>query len=131
MTLNCVIAIAFNLFVLELNESINMEIFIALVDLGAELGMTAAHFFLSEYITMDLLKIGDIFYNSPWFQLPTKQQMRLVLPIQRAQREIRLTGLDLFQCSLDVFVSVGHLASKLQKGRLERICEYCDRFSCR
>lgn len=107
MTLTCVIVIAANLLVFELNESFNQEIFVAFLDMGVEIIMTFAHFYLAEWITSDLLTIGDHFYNSAWYDLPLKHQKLLVLPIQRAQRELRLKGLGLFECSLPVFSMVG------------------------
>lgn len=106
LTLTCTIAIAFNLYVFELNKTITMELFIALVDLSAELEITFAYFYISERITTDLLKIDQIFYDSPWYRLSTKQQKFLVLPIQRAQRTVRLSSLGLIECSLPVFALV-------------------------
>lgn len=106
ITFTCVIAIACNLFVLEMNGKINMEIIVALIDLGVVIGLTFAYFFLSEWITTDLFAIDEIFYNSPWFRLSTDQQKLLVLPIMRADREFRLTGLGIFECSLAVFATV-------------------------
>lgn len=105
-TFTCVICIAFNLFVIELIESVNVEMMVAFIDIGFVIGLTFAYFYLAEWITSDLLSIGDHFYSSAWFQLPVKQQKLLALPIQQAQRELRLKGLGLFDCSLPVFSSV-------------------------
>lgn len=69
-------------------------------------GLTFVYFYLSESITMDFLEIGDLFYNSSWHRLPAKQQKRLAMAIQQAQRELRLTAIGLFDCSLVVFASV-------------------------
>lgn len=106
LTFACVIVIALDLLVIELNESINVKIVVAFVNLITLIGMTFAHFYLAEKITSDLVSIGDVFYNSAWHRLPVKQQRLLVLPIQRAQRELRLKGLGLFNCSMPVFLSV-------------------------
>lgn len=100
----CIIVIACNLLVIELNNQLNMEIIVAMVDLCVMLGITFAYFYLSEWITSDLFEIGDIFYNAPWSRLPIKQQKLFVLlPIQRAERGLRLKCLGLFECSLAVF----------------------------
>lgn len=61
---------------------------------------------LSENVTTDLFASGDLFYESPWYQLPPKLQMIYILPLQRPQREFRLTGLGILECSLRNFVSV-------------------------
>lgn len=106
LTFTCVICVAFNLFVFELIESLNVEVMVAFIDIGFVIGLTFALFYIAEWITSDLLSVGDHFYNSDWFQLPVRQQQLLVLPIQRAQRELRFKGLGLFDCSLPVFTSV-------------------------
>lgn len=106
LTVTCVICIAFNLLVFELLDSLNVEVLVAFIDIGFVIGITFAYFYLAEWITFDLLSIGDHFYNSAWFQLPVKQQQLFVLVIQQAQRELRLKGLGLFDCSMGVFSSV-------------------------
>lgn len=106
ITLACTLVIAFNLFTIELSDGLNYDILTALADIIIVIALTFAYFYLSERITADLLEICDIFYNSPWFQLSTKQQKLLTLPIQRAGRELRLTGLGLIDCSLIVFSKV-------------------------
>lgn len=106
ITFTCIIVIAFNLFVLELANAIDITMLSAFVDSGIVIGLTVVYFYLSEWITGDLLDIGEIFYNSPWYRLPPKQQTLIKLPIQRAQREIRLSAFGLFGCSLPVFASV-------------------------
>lgn len=102
----CIASIAFNLFVIESNGTPNFQKIVALIDLVGILMLTFVHFSLSEWITNVLLEIGDDFYNSRWYRLPNKQQKLMTLPIQRAQREFRLTGLGLFECSLYVFDAV-------------------------
>lgn len=61
---------------------------------------------LSEWITSDFSEIGEIFYNSEWYELQVREQRLLTLPIGRAQRVFRLKGLGLFDCSLVVFLMV-------------------------
>lgn len=106
MTFTCVVVITMNLLVVELNESINLEMVVAFIDMSIIIGMTFALFYLAEWITSDLLSISHLFYSSAWYRLSVKQQILLVLSIQRAHRELRLNGLGLFKCSLPVFSSV-------------------------
>lgn len=108
MTFTCIVDITFDLFVIDSSDELNMEAIIAFINLVLILGLAFAYFFLSEWITSDLLEIGDLFYNSPWYRLPSRKQSLLTLPIQRAQRVMRFKGLGLFNCSLAVFASVGH-----------------------
>lgn len=106
MLVSSTLVIAFSLFVFELNESINLEVASAFIDVMGCLGLSFAHFYLSERITTDLLDIGDIFYNSPWYRLPKKRQKLVMMPIIRAGRVFRLTGFGLFDCSLEMFSAV-------------------------
>lgn len=119
ITLTCTICIAFNMFVVELNDSLNIEMMVAFADFAAVIAITAVYFFHSEWITADLLEISDNFYNSPWYRLPVKQQKYLMLPIQRADRIYRMKSLGLFDCSLPVFVSVHFYCSILMLFILE------------
>lgn len=61
---------------------------------------------LSENVTNDLAQTGDVFYESQWFPLPVKLQKVYILPILRSQKDFRVTGLGIIECSLRVFASV-------------------------
>lgn len=111
VTFTCIAAITFNLLAVELNGSLNLEIIVSFGNLIRVGGITFLYFYLADWLTTDLLDIGDIFYESVWYQLPAQQQKLLGLPIQRAQRVMRLTGLGLFECSLPVFAGVIFTAS--------------------
>lgn len=67
---------------------------------------------LSEIVTNDLCASGDLFYESPWYQLPPKLRMIYMLPLLRPQREFRLAGLGIIECSLRSFASVTTLHSQ-------------------
>lgn len=62
--------------------------------------------YFSENITTKSFEIGDIVYNSLWYEMSTKEKKAIVLMIQRSQKEFRLTGLGLVDCSLGQFLSV-------------------------
>lgn len=107
ITLTCTCVLAFNLFAMESIGGLNFEILMAFMNSFFMLTLTLAYFYLSERVTTDLMAIGDVFYNSSWFnRLKAKQQMLVVLVLQRAQREVRLTGLGLFDCSMPIFSAV-------------------------
>lgn len=106
MTFTCIVDIICDSIVLESSGALNVEATTAFFNIVLMLGLEFAYFLLSEWITSDLLEIGDFFYNSTWYGWPTKQQKLLEFPIRRAQRELRITGLGLFKCSLAVFASV-------------------------
>lgn len=104
----CIIAIALNLYAVELNDTLSLEAIIAIFDLYLILSLALVYFYFAEQITSDLLDIGDMFYNSPWYHLPIRQQKLLTLPIQRAARELRFKCLNIFDCSLAVFAAVNY-----------------------
>lgn len=106
LTLLCTSDIALNLLSVEVNFALNQGMLNVFINFLMVFALTFAHYFLSEYVTADLLEIGEIFYNSAWYQLPVKHQRLLALPIERAQREVRLKNVDLFDCSLAIFSSV-------------------------
>lgn len=105
-TLMVTTGIALNLLAVELNGVMSLEGLMAIIDAVIILTLMFVYCFTSECVTSDLLGIDESFYNSPWYCLPVKRQKLLKLPIQRAQRAFRLSGLGLFDCSLVVFSSV-------------------------
>lgn len=105
MTLTCTLIIALSLFVVEVN-CLRVETLFAFINITLIMMIMFTYCLLSERITSDLLEIGDVFYNSEWYRLPFKEQRLLVLPIGRAQRVFRLSGLGLITCSLAVFLTV-------------------------
>lgn len=106
ITLICTIVIAFSLFVVESFDILSTEMFVAFVNVWSVLGLTFAYFYFAEWMTNDLLGIGDMFFNVAWYRLPLKQQQLYAMPILRAERVLRLTGLGLFDCSLMTFSTV-------------------------
>lgn len=107
VTLLCTIVIAFSLYVIESSGGLNFEINIAILDVCTLIALPFAYFYFSERITTNVSSIGDVFYHSPWYnRLTAKQQKLLVLALQRSQREVRLTGIGLFDCSLPMFSAV-------------------------
>lgn len=97
------------MFVIELSGAISIETLNAAFDLIITLMLLFTYCYLSECLTSDLLKIGEIFYNSAWYGWPVKQQKLLILSIGRGQHVFRLTSLELFECSLAIFSSVNSL----------------------
>lgn len=62
--------------------------------------------YFSENMTATSFEIGDVVYNSLWYEMLMKQQKAMILMIERSQKEFRLTGLELVECSLPTFLSV-------------------------
>lgn len=106
--LACSAIVALNLFALELNSLLSMEVMISIYDMGTSVALTFIHCYYAENITDALLDVGDIFYNSAWYNRTLDRNgAYLILPIQRAQREFRWISFNLIECSLPVFLKVG------------------------
>lgn len=106
LTLLCTLDIALNLSAAESNNLLSLKMLYICANLLLVVMLAFVHSYLSERVTSDLLGIGEIFYSSAWYKFPVIHQRLMALPIERAQCEIRLKNLDLFDCSLAVFSSV-------------------------
>lgn len=100
------IIIAVFLFNIEALDEINFVVFGIFTALSQLVMQLVIYSRLSEYITEDLAATGELFYESPWYQLPSKKQKLYVLPILRPQREFRLMGLGIIECSLRICAAV-------------------------
>lgn len=109
----CAVIIAFNLFSLESTKSIyDLHSIVSFTELTSTVVPTYIYCSLSDNFTSDLEDIGDVFYESTWFKMPVKYQRFMIMPIMRSQREIRLSGFGLIDCSLNVFLAVGCCVSR-------------------
>lgn len=98
--------IGFLLTVIEWMGAFNSIAFISILGI---LTISLPTFFyckLSENVTTDLEAIEDAFRECMWYYLPMKQQKMFILPIIRSQREFRMMGLGMIECSLSAFSSV-------------------------
>lgn len=106
---NCVLFSAFSLFALDQSIStheVDYNSFVSLSALVSAFIPTFVYCYFAEGLTADLLKVGDIFYESKWYKLSNLEQRILILPIQRAQRVFQLNGYAFVACSLNVFLKV-------------------------
>lgn len=62
-------------------------------------------FFISV-ITIDTGSIGDIAYNSPWYQMTHTEHVIIEMVIRRSQRPCELKGLGVIVCSLETYQRV-------------------------
>lgn len=61
---------------------------------------------LSEKITANSFEINMIVYKSLWYESTPKHRRALVLTIMRSQKDFRLKGYGLVNCSLPRFLMV-------------------------
>lgn len=102
-----VLFIAFSLFALDHSmEQINLNSIICIECLFFAILITYILCSLSEKMTQQSYRIGDTLFESKWYKLPIKEQKLLILFIQRSQKEFRLNGYKIIDCSLKTFVAV-------------------------
>lgn len=101
--LGCALIIAFNLILLEASDHIDLQVIACLYIMLSDVATNYLFCFLSERITIALIKIGDSFYESMWYRLPMQHQMLVPMIIARTQQEFHLKGLQIIPCSLNVF----------------------------
>lgn len=106
MTLMCAVVTAMCLLAVELNAALSLATVDAFINLLIVLAFMFGYCYYSECVAADVLAIGEIFFNSPWYRLPVGRQKLVMLPIQRAQRTCRFRCCGLFECSMAVFSSV-------------------------
>lgn len=103
---SCVLYIALLLFSLDQSFTVDFALFINLVGIFVYLVTCYIYCYFSERITTNSIKIADDAYDSLWYRMTVRQQMKVMFIIQRAQKEFRLTGLELVDCSLATFLTV-------------------------
>lgn len=102
----CASFIGFNFLLLEVSDKIDLQVLSSLYVMLSDIAMNFVFCLLSENITSDLLKIGDIVYESRWYRLRTRQQALITLILARSQELFRLRALGIIPCSLDTFSRV-------------------------
>lgn len=60
----------------------------------------------SEDVSEDLGATAELFYEMDWYRLSDKMKKLYILSIARGQKEFRLTGLGIIECSLRIFAKV-------------------------
>lgn len=78
-------------------------------DINELIYILSINFILSYFITTLTTNghlIGDIAYDSLWYQLPNNEQFIVQMIIRRAQKPFTLNALGVFSCSLETFLTV-------------------------
>lgn len=102
----CVASLAVFMLGMETNRALGVNFFASMFGLSSMISTTYVYCLFSEQFTHDLTAIAEIFYNFTWYRLRSRQKL-FIMPIQRANKALRITGFGLVECSLTVFASVG------------------------
>lgn len=108
----CAITTAILVVAIDMNNLFTLTTVISIEGVLCTITPTFVFCNLSESITSELLAIGDTFYECGWYRLPVDQQKRILLPLRRSQKELRMTGLGMMDCSLQVFIKVSKYSLK-------------------
>lgn len=100
------IELATFMFVVDETDVLSPASNVAIIAISTILVPTLLFCKLSENVTGCLEIVGDHFYGIPWYSLGPKQQKLFVLTIQRAQKQFRINGLGIVDCSLEIFALV-------------------------
>lgn len=103
----CIVYIAFILFALD--QSMKEMNFDTLLTIDCLMTTNFLNFILchfSEELTQRSFDVADIIFKSKWYKLSIKQQQLLVMPIHRSQKEFRLKGHKIIECSMETFLTV-------------------------
>lgn len=109
----CALSTAINLYALTLPGISGVHAMTSIYDLNITLCTTFVYCYFSESLSSHLFNIGETFYDSIWYRLPPKQQILIIFAIQHSQREFRLTGFGIIDCSLEVFSMVFFSTTKI------------------
>lgn len=96
------------LVLFSLNESVvvNSDLILNVQCLTTYTVNAYIYSYFSENITMKSFEVGDLAYEPLWYKMPMSQQKAVILIINQSQKEFRLTGLGMFDCSLLTFSAV-------------------------
>lgn len=117
--LSCVLLLVLTLLSLDQLTVVDFNLLYSLHSLLHYLLICYVYCHFSEIITAKSFEICYVVYSSLWYEMSVEQQKAIILIIQRSQKEFRLTGLGLVDCSLTTFTSVtihfytSHFLSKL------------------
>lgn len=78
--------------------------------------------FFASAATEKLSSVGNMAYNSNWYDYPVGMQKHMVLIIARSQEPVYFSGLSLIRCTVETFGKVRFcLHENLQNNQLKKI----------
>lgn len=66
--------------------------------------------YFANLTTDRVLAIGDDVYNLNWLEYPVQMQKCLILIIARSHEPIQFTGLQMIECSMEMFGKVSYIS---------------------
>lgn len=104
--ISCVLLIVFILLTIDQSAGMDTARIFMSQSLTIFMVVSFIYWYFSENLSANSIKIGDVAYDSLWYEMPVKQQKAIILMIARSQGEFRLTGLGMIECSFVTFLAV-------------------------
>lgn len=106
MLLSCVIYFLVCLFSLDQVEEIDSTIRLRILAPMPVLLITYIYCYFSEMVTEKSSAIAETTYDSMWYTMPAKRQRAIVMILIQSQREFRLQGVGMLDCSFRIYLTV-------------------------
>lgn len=99
--------IAFTLLFLDQSlQKIDFNMVLAVNCLCAQTVLNFIACYFADRLEEDLLEVGSVTYNMPWYKMPLKEREFLPWIIWRSQKTIKLSGFKIIDCSMATLMKV-------------------------
>lgn len=106
MLFSCVIYFSICLFSLDQVDEIDSTFRIRITAPLPILFVTCLYCYFSEMITEKSAAVAQTTFDSMWYKLAMNQQKAIIPILVRSQREFRLQGLGIIDCSFPIYLAV-------------------------
>lgn len=102
----CVLFLVLRLLSLDQSVKFDLVLITNLIGLAEHLVICFVYCNFSENVTQISVGVVDVMYDSTWYTLPINFQKLLILMLMRSEKEFRLKGAGMIDCSLATFLAV-------------------------
>lgn len=95
----------------ELKEGITPSIFFYIGCFNYGLSWSYLLCYSATSTTLDVANVGNVVYNSRWYEFPLTVRKSIILILIRSQSPVYFTGFKLIRCTLESFMQVRTLLS--------------------
>lgn len=110
-----ILMLAVDLFIIDQTGGIDANALLNLNSTSMFFVMSYVFCYLSENITAKSLANANIAYEATWYKMSNSSQKAIGMIIMRSQREYRIVGFGMVECSLEVFLTVISISRMLVK----------------
>lgn len=104
---SCILFLALMLFSMDQSKTFDTSMILGLQSLVTYLMIGYLYCRLSENMTEKCFEIGDVVYNNLfWYKMSVNERKCIMFIIRQSQKEFRLKGLGMINCSLATYLTV-------------------------